>query len=235
MKLFAYPYSFLHVTPFTSKESVYVDPNVNTTYITSSDSCQLLKNTQTDQNVPPTSQGWYLPSTSKPKVIPTSCLLTGKQGQGQSMQMSHLAPSCEISSRNNWSAEKKEEFRPRCRLVSKSELKISESYSKLRSKRRRNDATQIAKQLNVAESLEQQEPPPLPPKPSKYSHKLPPQINDVLDSSKSSSTTSEHLLTNCELPPKKSVLKFILLFVRLSCYFTVAPIHKTVSVVHREV
>ena len=181
IKLFSFPYRFLYFTPFTSEDSVFVDPEINSTYLTSSDSRQLLQNKGTDQNITPVNQGWYFPPSSKSKAAPTSVLLTGKSAHGvQTSHSTYPQPTGELTSQDDSSFDNNfAEFRSRSKVISKSqgdEIRLSEGYSKLRSKRQINN-----------------EPPPLPPRPPKHSSSTrrlpppPPPINDRFRSSDSSS------------------------------------------------
>ena len=197
-----------------------VDPDVSSTYLTSGDSRQLVR---TDQTVPPTaSQGWYMPPSTKPKGIPTSCVHTDKitpsidNSVCSSSNSQPPSPSCEkLSAPNHDSFSNQAEFRLRSEVISKSQIttyRQSESFSKLKSKKL-NGRSHVTQPSQNAGGTETQEPPPLPPKPKKFPSSAsvaPPSMTDRTTSydSSCSSLTSVYEHTNCsqsKLLPNRSV------------------------------
>ena len=191
-------FSFLHPDQkrsilCDSIELVSVDPELSSTYLTSSDSHQLLQKL-TDQSAP-TTTGWYLPSTPKSKGVSSSC---GKHNNG--MQESDCNGSELLYGRPSHNTPG---FRLRSEVISKSEggtFKQSESYSKLKNRK----LSQQTQDAAGTETTDSQEPPPLPPKPKKFSlnTNLSPQDRVVAFTSSESSVTSVYQRTQ-PLPPKR--------------------------------
>ena len=197
-----------------------VDPEVSSPYLTSSDSRQLVHTTST---VPPTaSQGWYMPPSTKPKGIPTSCIHTDKitpsiDNSVCSSSISQLhSPSCKkLFAPNHDSFNNQAEFRLRSEVISKSQISTyrqSESFSKLKSKKL-NSRSHVTQPPQNAGGTDTQEPPPLPPKPKKLSSTAsvaPPSMTDRTTScdNSCSSLTSVYQHTSCsqsKLLSKRSV------------------------------
>ena len=210
-------FSFLHSdwtssTPLASVESVSVDLNISSGYLTSSDSRQLANTTSNDQTVALTAnQGWYMPPATKTEGTPSKT--PGIENSTCSSSNSQCSPSSErLSAPNHDSVNNQNEFRSRSEVMSNPQItafRQSESYSRLKSKKLNNRSHFTQPPLHDG-STETQEPPPLPPKPKKFSSTasstiLP--INDRtagFDSSSSSIHVYHHTnCSHCELLSKR--------------------------------
>lgn len=212
-------FSFLHSdwtssTPLKSVESVSVDLNISKSYLTSSDSRQLANTTSNGQTLSPTAnQGWYMPPTTKPEGTPTDKKTPTIENSMCPSNNSQHSPSCErLSAPNHDSVNNQNEFRSRSEVMSNSQItafRQSESYSRQKSKKLNNRNHRTQPLLHDG-NTETQEPPPLPPKPKKFSltaSPTPPPINDRtagFDSSSSSIHVYHHAnCSHCELLPKR--------------------------------